>query len=543
MLKGGDMGEHTSNLERRIFKAGAFVLIAHVLFKLAGLIQAKVMGHYLPPETFDVVYTFAFENCLFMVFLIGEELLGPTFLPVFMGEKGKGDGKGVWQFASTVLTVQFLALLVVTALFLLFPDAAVRLLTRWEPGSEKFVLASKAVRTMAPALLGLSLGSTTYALLNGHKRFFLAAFGDAAWKFCAVGVVFVGCFFLKADGAKMLMWGLVAGAGCKVLTHLLGLRDKLANLRPSLDFSHPALKRLMWLMLPLVAGVLVTKFRDNFNNVYVPSALDAAGLMQANSIGKKLQSTLSFIVPYTLSVAVFPFLCEQAGDEDREGMGRLVTRFGRMLLAVFAPCSLFVAVAAVPFTALVFKGGHIDSAAVERIAVSLACYTFVLPAAAIEPLMTRAFFASRRMVSVTVIGVCFSLLSVLISWAGLRLSGGNGLLLLAFIAGGFTLTRILKCVALMGILKREMPVFPLFETLSFLARVGVAAGVASGAVWLLLYRVGVVAGLHGRMGDLLKIGIAGTVFAVIYLVAAYGLRIGEIRDLFVVVRDKVRKRA
>ncbi|HRU70862.1 MAG TPA: hypothetical protein P5111_07270, partial [Kiritimatiellia bacterium] len=77
------MGKHKGNLESRIVKAGVFVLIAHILFKLAGLIQAKVMGHYLPQATFDVVYAFAFENCIFMLFLIGEEVLGPAFLPVF----------------------------------------------------------------------------------------------------------------------------------------------------------------------------------------------------------------------------------------------------------------------------------------------------------------------------------------------------------------------------------------------------------------------------------------------------------------------------
>jgi hypothetical protein len=43
-------------------------------------------------------------------------------------------------------------------------------------------------RTLGPAVIGLSLGSTTYVLLNGYKRFFLAAFGDAVWKFA------VGCF-------------------------------------------------------------------------------------------------------------------------------------------------------------------------------------------------------------------------------------------------------------------------------------------------------------------------------------------------------------
>ena len=47
----------TGHIQTRIFKAGFFILIANLLFKFAGLIQAKVMGHYLPAETYDVVYT------------------------------------------------------------------------------------------------------------------------------------------------------------------------------------------------------------------------------------------------------------------------------------------------------------------------------------------------------------------------------------------------------------------------------------------------------------------------------------------------------
>jgi hypothetical protein len=73
--------------------------------------------------------------------------------------------------------------------------------------------------------------------------------------------------------------------------------------------------------------------RDAFNNVYVLSALDESGLMQANSIGKKLQSTLLFLVPYTLSIAVFPYFCELVDRNDHANLGRLVTRFGRMLLS------------------------------------------------------------------------------------------------------------------------------------------------------------------------------------------------------------------
>ena len=543
-IEGEGMGEHKISLEKRIFKAGVFVLIAHALFKLAGLIQATMMGHCLSQSMFDVVSSFAFEGCIFTVFLIGEEVLEPSLLPVFMRELDTVSEQSAWRFANTVLTLQFLLLVAVACFFALWPNVVVNFLTSWraDTSPEKYALAVKSVRTMAPAVIGLSLGSTTYVLLNGYKRFFLAAFGDAVWKFCVVAFLVAGVVLAK-DNTQMLMWGLVAGSVCKFATHLLGLRDKLSLFRPTLDFSHPAFKRLCWLALPLLAGIIMAKVRDLINNVYLLSKLDESGLMQANSMGRKLQSTLLFLVPYTLSIAVFPFFCELVDRDDRASLGRLVTRFGRMLLAVFVPFALFVAVAAVPLTSLVFKGGHFDAVAVQRTAVSLSFYTFMLPAAAIEMLVMQAFFANRRMLAVTVIGILFSSLSVVISWLGLQFCGGHDVWLLAFIAGGFTLSRTFKCVTLVEMLKKNAPVFPFVETTAFLLRLSVASGLAAGLAWLVLHRVGAVAALSGRIGDLLKLGLSGAVFGAVYLICVYGLRIGELHELFVFALQKVRKRA
>ena len=125
------MGEGKPSLEKRIFKAGLFVLIAHALFKFAGLIQAIVMGRYLPPSVFDVVYVFAFEKCVFMLFLIGEEILGPALLPVFMRELDARSEDSAWRFANTVLTLHFVVLLGVAAGLCVAPHAVVAFLTQW----------------------------------------------------------------------------------------------------------------------------------------------------------------------------------------------------------------------------------------------------------------------------------------------------------------------------------------------------------------------------------------------------------------------------
>ena len=476
---------HCTPLARRILRAGVAVGVAHLLFKFAGLIQAKAMGHFVPKDVYDVVYVFAFENCIFSIFLLGEEVIGPAFLPVFMGELDEQGERPAWQFANRILSWQFLILLGVIALLVLAPATVVRLWTEWEPETHPatFALAVACVRALSPALLGLSIGSTTYMLLNGYKRFFLAAFGDAVWKFCVVLVLLIG-MGIMALGSEMLLLGLLIGSLLKLATHLVGLRDKLGKLRFRFSGNSPAMKRMLMLALPLIIGIVFAKIRDVFNNVTILSHLEQAGLMQANSMGRKLMSSITWLVPYTLAIAMFPFFCEMVDRNDRRQLGDVLTNSARMLLSVLTPVAAVAAVVARPLTALLFRGGEFDDTAVALTSISLACYTLIIPAAALETIVMQAFFADRRMVSVTVIGIVFSALSMLISFVGVihfELTGGPAL---AVVAGGFALSRILKSTALVLLLKRSAPVFPAAPTASFLVRTALLTALCAALAWL-----------------------------------------------------------
>lgn len=505
------------------------------------------MGAYLPKATYDAVYVFAFENCIFSLFLIAEEVVSPAFLPVFMREcEERGEGSA-WRFANTLLTLQVLLLIPVVATLMLAPGWIVGVLTDWTPvrNAEQIRLGSAAVRLLAPTLFGLTLGSTTYALLNSYKRFFLAAFGDAVWKFAAVAGILGGVLWFGGTSATTgLIVGLLIGSVLKIVTHVAGLRDKMSRFRPRLHFGDPAVRAMLWLALPLVVGIIFAKIRDVFNNVYILSSLESVGLMQANSMGRKLQSSIHWLIPYTLSIAAFPFFCELVDQRDHKQLGEVITHSGRMLLSVFIPFCVVVAFVAVPMTALLFQGGEFQEVAVRRTALSMACYTCALPAAAVEALAMQAFFANRRMVSVIVVGLIFSAFSMAVSWLGLRLFYTHELLVLGTIAGGFALSRTLKSVTLIGLLRRSAPVFPLGPTLAFLCRVVLASVVAGAGAWATLRFVDVLPDLllQGRLGDLMRLAIGGAGGAA---GAAVGWFICGVREPFEMMQwalDKMRGR-
>jgi peptidoglycan biosynthesis protein MviN/MurJ (putative lipid II flippase) len=99
----------------------------------------------------------------------------------------------------------------------------------------------------------------------------------------------------------------------------------------------------------------------------------------------------------------------------------------------------------------------------------------------------QGYFANRKMISVTVIGVVFSLLSVVVSYVAIRVCGADGLWALAAVALGYTLARTLKTVTLVAVLQRSVPLLPPRETLAFLGRLAALSVLCGEAAWLSLH--------------------------------------------------------
>ncbi|OGV74886.1 MAG: hypothetical protein A2340_13055, partial [Lentisphaerae bacterium RIFOXYB12_FULL_60_10] len=449
-----------------------------------------------------------------------------------------------WAFANVILTIQALIVLLTVAALVAFPDAIVRLMTAWSPENapRQYGLTIRALRWLAPAIFGLSMASTTYVLLNGYKRFFLAAFGDAVWRLCVMLCVGIG-MGIFGFGIRSLFAGLLAGSALKLLTHLVGLFRELRHVRWSLDIHHPAVRQMAMLALPLLAGILFARFRDVFNNVYILSYLKTEGLIQANSIGRKLFQTIGFLIPYAFSIGMFPYLCEMSPDEQRERAGRLVTDVSRLLLSIFIPLSLVIGVMAYPLCGFLFGGGEFGPEAVRRTAWSTACYTLVLPAFSLEYLLMQAFFAQRRMIAISVTGMVFVLVSIGISAWGILFLGLQGMAALGVVAGGYVVSRTMKSLTLIILLKRHTIAFPLRETAVFLARtiaVGILTAIAVGIAIRLAPHVG--SNPSASFNLLIQLILAAPVAGITFLMASHWFRLREPFDMLHSATQWVRNR-
>ena len=75
----------------KILKASALVGLAHIFLRFAGIIQAKVATQYLDSTVYESIIVVAFTGVINSIFLVGQEIIGPSFLTIFMKEKEEKD--------------------------------------------------------------------------------------------------------------------------------------------------------------------------------------------------------------------------------------------------------------------------------------------------------------------------------------------------------------------------------------------------------------------------------------------------------------------
>jgi len=448
-----------------------------------GVIQARVIGDYYGFGNENDAFVLAFEGLILTLYFIGEESIGPAFLPVFIAAKEKNSETEAWRFTSTLWNLHLSLLLVVTALLMLFPEQAVSYFTRFNKASaadqlERSKLAVHFLTMMAPSLIGLSLGSLTYVIMNGYKKFFWPAFADAALKCGLVAGVIIGLRMGLNENA--LVAGVLVAGFTKIAVHLTALGRKILLYRPVLNLNDPHFRKFLLLVAPLLLGIIFAKTRDYFNNFYIISSLEE-GMLSVNSYGRKVYSTVGWLIPYPLSIAMFPFFCELVARDDNKALGDFLTRASRMLMLIFMPLTIVVVVLSVPLAQALFETGKVSSEDAALAGRVNAFYSAVIPFYALETIYMQAYFSTHRTVSVTIIGILFSTLSMVISYIGVIVYGLKGPDAVVLVALGFTTSRALKALALATILKwRGLPLLPLGSTIPYLVRLTILS-VACGA--------------------------------------------------------------
>src|SRR5690606_21393823 len=120
------------------------------------------------------------------------------------------------------------------------------------------ILTTQLIRWTAPVVWFLSMAGVLMSVLYALQRFSFPALATAVFN---LGIIVAAPLLAPRIGIFSLAVGLLAGSSAQLLLMYVDVRRAGVRALPRLDWRHPALRRILWLYLPIAAGLVVSLFQ------------------------------------------------------------------------------------------------------------------------------------------------------------------------------------------------------------------------------------------------------------------------------------------
>ncbi len=350
------------------------------LFGASGLLSAFEVAAYVPTSLFD---------------LIVGGMVSSALVPVFSDYAPEERREALWRVVSTVLSIATAVLLIVVALVeLLAPQVAAVLGANEFSDPELTAVSIRLMRIVTPAVLFLGAASILTGALYALKRFTLPAFISAVNNGTVVAIA-----LLWPEKIESLAWGVLLGAVFQLVLQLPALRD--ARLRWRFDWHHPAIRRILRLYAPIVAGLVVNQLAVALS-LYLANRTGDQSVSYMRFATTLIQFPLGLVVT-ALSIATLPTLSQQASA--LADFKHTLAEGLRLVIALILPAMTGLFALAVPIVALLFQHGQFSAADTAMTALVLRVYLFGLPFAAVDQMLVFASYARKDTWRPALVGV------------------------------------------------------------------------------------------------------------------------------------------
>ena len=365
------------------------------LSRVAGLVREIVASSYFATSGAFSAFTIAFQVPNLVRSLFADAALSAAFVPVFTDLLEKGRKRDAFRLASTLFWIMLILLGAITALFILAAGLIVPLFTGSTFNSHLDHLTAGLARVLFPIVLVLGLNGLLVGILQSYDHFSIPAISPLVWNVVIIVLlVLLRPHFHGDNQLYAYAIGVLIATGVQLLMAVAALGRIDFRLQLSVDWHDPRIRQVFALMLPVTLGLGIINFDLLINStlgtlvsVHAPRAIDAAFRIYMLPQG---------MFSVAVATVLFPTLSRMASRRDPAGMRRAVGAGMRQIFLLLIPASAFMLVLATPVVRLVYQHGHFGPHDTDQVSLALFWFTFSLPFAGVNLLLTRTFFAVQQ---------------------------------------------------------------------------------------------------------------------------------------------------
>lgn len=512
----------------RMARNTAIFSIATGLSRIAGLAREIVAARYFGTSGAASSFTIAFQVPNLVRGLFADAALSAAFVPVFTEFLEHRKRREAFLLASTLFWIILLVLGAITAFFILAAPVVMPLFVPGADfGKQLTDLTVGLSQVLFPVVVLLGLNGLLVGIANAYNHFTIPAIAPLVWNLVIIGaLIALRPLFSGDEQIYAYAIGVLAGTIVQLLMIVPVLRRLDVRLAVHLHWRDEGVGRVFRLMLPVTIGLGIINVNLVINSVIgslisesAPRAIDAAFRVYMLPQG---------MVSVALATVLFPALSRLVARADLGGLRTLLGTGVRQNVLLLVPAAACTAVLAEPIVRLIYQYGSFDATSTDEVAQALFWFSFSLPFAGVNLLLTRTFFSLQRPWRPTLLAAGNLLLTLVVSLALYEPLGIAGPVIGTVIGtAGMTFAQAVYLRrSLHGSIEGRAT---LRATLKVLAATGVLAIVAYG-VWFAIDRAVGDAGVLARALSVLPALAAGLAA---YAAVVLALRVPEaaqIRD-------------
>jgi len=504
--------------------------------RITGLAREVIMAHLFGAGFSFDAFLLAFRIPNLTRELFAEGALSSAFIPSFAATLAADGEQQAAEVASLVSSATILIVGLFCLVGMIFAPQLVHLLA---PGFSvvpgKAALAIRLTRIMFPFLLVIALAAQATGVLNTYNRFGVAAMASS---FFNVGSVVAGLaigFWLGphvgVPAIEGMAYGVVVGGllqfGWQVpLLYKYGHRFRFV-----FNWSHPALRRILNLMLPALLANVAVQVNVVVNTSFASRIADP--LRGHDGPVSWLGYAFRFVhLPLGLfgvavASAMLPAISRDAALRNFDEFRKTFSRCLSMIFLCTAPSTVALVLLGKPIIRAVFQSGRFDAYDTSQTALALSCYAVGLLAFAATRVLNPAFYAlgdarTPMYVSILSIGLNIAIPLVLLNHFHFGFSS---------LALTTSLAVSIECLLLFEFLRRKLGGIEGDYVLDRFTRIALAAVFMAAAIVLLKPLLAPVQNVD-RWTALAQTAVCLSAGLVTFVIAAAALGVEELNVVF-----------
>ena len=478
------------------------------LSRVLGLVRDMVISARFGQDGLTDAYYASFQVPDILFYLIAGGALSSAFIPVFTEYLHTDREEEAWHIFSVVITVMSVVVGAFIAFAWVYAEPLVGLMAPGLP-ADSIPVAAQMSRILVPAQYAFFIGGVMLGTLYARQVFSVPGLAPNVYN---IGII-IGALVISnvvVPGIVGMSWGALVGAFVgNIFIPMAVIRKMGVKFRPSFDLSHPGVKQVLKLMLPVVLGLSLPGVFAMILKAAGSTYPD--GMLSSIELGNRLMQAPLGVFGQALALAAFPALSLFYAQGRMDMFRDQLTKTLRIVLFLSVPVSVLFVVIPGPIVEAVYMRGAFGPEDVVNTAAVLRMFGIGVAAWCLHPSLMRAYFSIKRTWPPVILGTVTTGVFALATYLLVRSDFGFQSLPLAA-----SCAAVLLAIAMLIAVRRSVCEIDLAGIGVTFAKSVAACALPAAGVWYAMTHMDALSGRFANFGLLFVLVIVVTVYAWAY---------------------------